>query len=328
MLGPRRLFLRSDNAGCYHNQVLFVIASYFAKKYGHIMVRYDFCEPQTGKDVCDRKIAPIKRTINQYINDAHDVINAHDMKDAIESNSSLNSVMAFVCEMNDSLDFKTDFKLKNITQFHSFVYSNDSICLFRFYNVGSGVDKKIESLMSMKNVDLVKKVKNACLTIKEKSKDKRETIIKVKNEREILKCDHCDHIFFSKVKLENHLIDHDKQQKMPQIDKIKLQYASLIKEIRTQKEHDKDTLKNENIESLMNNKNKLNSGFALKTRKNKRFNDKQITYLKKHFDEGKKTGRKVNPDAVEKQMIEMWDTFTEDERLDSRQIKSYFSRQA
>ena len=132
-----------------------------------------------------------------------------------------------------------------------------------------------------------KKVKNACLTIKEKSEDKRETIIKVKNEREILKCDHCDHIFFSKVKLENHLIDHDEQQKMPQIDKIKLQYASLIKEIRTQKEHDKDTLKNENIESLMNNKNKLKSGFALKTRKNKRFNDKQITYLKKHFDEGK-----------------------------------------
>ena len=41
-----------------------------------------------------------------------------------------------------------------------------------------------------------------------------------------------------------------------------------------------------------------------------------------------KIGRKVNPDSVEKQMNEMWDTFTEDERLDSRQIKSYFSRQA
>ena len=79
------------------------------------------------------------------------------------------------------------------------------------------------------------KVKNSSLIIKEKGEDKRETIIKVKTERDILKCDRYD-IFFSKVDLKNHLIDHDKQQKAPQIDKIKLQYASLIKEIRTQKE--------------------------------------------------------------------------------------------
>ena len=33
------------------------------------MKRFDFCEPQTGKDICDRKIAPIKRAFHIYIDE-------------------------------------------------------------------------------------------------------------------------------------------------------------------------------------------------------------------------------------------------------------------
>ena len=41
----------------------------------------------------------------------------------------------------------------------------------------------------------------------------------------------------------------------------------------------------------MNNKNKLDGGFGLKIRKNKRLNDKQTRYLKKHFGKKKQEGK-------------------------------------
>jgi hypothetical protein len=74
--GSMTLYLRSDNAGCYHNQTLIVAVAFLAQKYTHNLARYDFYEAQTGKDICDRKISPIKRAINTYLESGHDVLTA------------------------------------------------------------------------------------------------------------------------------------------------------------------------------------------------------------------------------------------------------------
>ena len=66
--GNISLNIRSDNAGCYHCKSLISFIQLFAEKHHVTVARYDFCEPQTGKDICDRKISPIKRAIMQYIN--------------------------------------------------------------------------------------------------------------------------------------------------------------------------------------------------------------------------------------------------------------------
>ena len=52
-------------------------------------VRYDFSEPQAGKDICDRKTAAMKAHIKRGVNERHDVVTAEDMKAALESHGGI-----------------------------------------------------------------------------------------------------------------------------------------------------------------------------------------------------------------------------------------------
>ncbi|KAK3709896.1 hypothetical protein QZH41_007508 [Actinostola sp. cb2023] len=78
-------YLRSDNAGCYHNGPLLLSLGEVGKRTGVRPVRYDFSDPQAGKDICDRKTASMKAHIKRWVNEKHDVMTAEDMKEALES---------------------------------------------------------------------------------------------------------------------------------------------------------------------------------------------------------------------------------------------------
>jgi len=54
--------------------------------------RVDFSDPQGGKGPCDRKAATIKTHVRQYINESHDVLTAHDFKEAMLSHGEINGV--------------------------------------------------------------------------------------------------------------------------------------------------------------------------------------------------------------------------------------------
>ena len=66
--GVKELFLRSDNAGCYHNPALLSSAPVIIAGQGLVLKDYGFSEAKCGKDVCDRKIAPLKAHVERYIN--------------------------------------------------------------------------------------------------------------------------------------------------------------------------------------------------------------------------------------------------------------------
>ena len=59
-------YLRSDNAGCYHNASLILSLKSIGERAGISVRRYDFSDPQSGKDVCDKKIAPMKGHIQRW----------------------------------------------------------------------------------------------------------------------------------------------------------------------------------------------------------------------------------------------------------------------
>ena len=65
------IFLRSDNAGCYHNAALIISAPAIAAKGGLTLKNYSFSEANSGKDVCDRKIAPLKAHVTRYLNEGN-----------------------------------------------------------------------------------------------------------------------------------------------------------------------------------------------------------------------------------------------------------------
>lgn len=58
------LYIRSDNAGCYHSSYsVMSIPELNNNDYNISIRRMDFCDPQAGKSICDRKAAHIKSCI-------------------------------------------------------------------------------------------------------------------------------------------------------------------------------------------------------------------------------------------------------------------------
>ena len=104
------MFLRSDNGACYHNAPLLLALPAIGARTGIRIRRYDFSEPQAGKDICDRKIAPMKAHIRRYVNEKHDVTTAVDMKEALESHGDIEvfiSVTAQLQMCNTTLNVNT-----------------------------------------------------------------------------------------------------------------------------------------------------------------------------------------------------------------------------
>ncbi len=195
--GPKVIFIRFDNAGCYHNQTLVTILNFLGKKYTHKVVRLDFNEPSAGKDICDRKIAPIRRIIQNYIDNGNDVLTAYDLKKAIDSNSSLQGVKTLVCNMNNSLDFKNDFKFPSITNFHSFSYEKDYLLAFRYYNIGTGKKIYYKDLVKIDINEMMKKLDKASLVIVQKQNVNNHYMYAPKSSNmKMFKCDKCE-LFFT-----------------------------------------------------------------------------------------------------------------------------------
>ena len=49
------------------------------------LYRYDFSEPQFGKDLCDRIISPLKGAIKRFCNEGNDILCASDMYKALQA---------------------------------------------------------------------------------------------------------------------------------------------------------------------------------------------------------------------------------------------------
>ena len=75
--------IRSDNAGCWHNASIILSLKALGERTGIHVERYDFSETQSGKDICDRKIATMKQYIRRYVNEKNDVLTASDVKEGV-----------------------------------------------------------------------------------------------------------------------------------------------------------------------------------------------------------------------------------------------------
>ena len=94
--------MRSDNAGCYHCAYLILSLPSLGERAGIKIVRYDFSDPQAGKDVCDRRIATVKSHMRRYINEGRDIKTASDMKAAIDSYGGVKGCQAAVVKVQES----------------------------------------------------------------------------------------------------------------------------------------------------------------------------------------------------------------------------------
>lgn len=131
-------FLRQDNAGCYHSSAVIASCSLMKANTGINVRRVDFSDPQGGKGACDRKAATIKAHVRRYVNEGHDVENAQEFKTVILSKGGVNGVRVAIVDTAIAPCELPQVKLDGVSMLKSFVFSSDTVTVWRAFDVGIG----------------------------------------------------------------------------------------------------------------------------------------------------------------------------------------------
>ncbi|XP_071161321.1 uncharacterized protein [Mytilus edulis] len=133
------IFLKSDNAGCYHCVPLISYIQNINVNGGLPVkiLQYNFSEAQSGKDICDAKTSHCKMHILRYSGEGHDVLSAEDMSTALNSNG-VKGVFNAVVAIDQNHQTKTKTKIPNISAMNNFEFYSEGVKVRRAYGIGNG----------------------------------------------------------------------------------------------------------------------------------------------------------------------------------------------
>ena len=306
--------------------------------------RYDFSEPQFGKDVCDRIISPLKSALTRYCNEGNDILSASDMHHALEARK-VKGTTAAVCELDSNQAVITLDRMIGFNSYHNFCYQPNGIIVSRAYGIGPGelikwdaLNIKCESLIiakdsgSEKGFSSVTPRPMTLPTLQEEEADVDDEASYQCNEPE---CSYVsenlealqDHVNFG-----NHRLSSEENEGI--YDKLRRAWA-----------HKFATLSIESVNRTSNIPDQVSyshhdwtpesRGWALQKPRGggARFSANVKTYLQSRFDTGELTGRKADPNQVSKEMrvarnLDGTRKFNREEWLTKTQIQSFFSRLA
>ena len=338
-LGITKAYLRSDEAGCYHNSSLIASLRDIGDRQGIEIVRYDHSEPQHGKDLCDRILCPMKAAIRRYCNEGHDIVTAHDMQVALDKRPVQGTTAAVFCvsEEKETLKMK---KIANYSSLHNFEFTPDGLRVWKAYNIGTG------KLISWESIILYHQ--EATGLVEEKSffpTSTREMYRKTNQQKkdaedeDSIECPNpqCMAEFHSRSELEAHLnvIGHHspaEQVRRGLYDTLRIDWVRRFQNISL--DGKRQTRHESEVESATAPEDGvLKMGWALhKPRGGQtRFSHKVRAYLQKKFEIGLGRGRKEEPSQVANDMRKARNAdgtrmFGRTEWLSKLQIQGFFSR--
>ena len=108
-----------------------------AKEVGVEVHSYHYSEPQSGKDICDRILCPMKSSIRAYCNEGHDVLTAVDMRDALTQHP-VKGTTAAVSIVDESKNTLCINKIEHFSSFHNFEYGDTGLRVWKCYGIGKG----------------------------------------------------------------------------------------------------------------------------------------------------------------------------------------------
>ena len=324
-------FLRSDNAGCYHSGQLLMSLAEIGKRTGVTPVRYDFSDPQSGKDICDRKTAPMKAHIKRWVNEKHDVLSASDMKNALESYGGVKGCRAAVVQVNVSAENSSTNKIPGISLLNNFAFVESGIRVWRAYNNGLG------KVLTYKDLDISPQQDTNLQIIDDFGpRTSQGTVSNTKSTRaDIFFCSEntCVLTFKTMEEADAHM-DTGKHVKVSECesvyDTVRKRWADKVSEMNVV------TSKGLHIPvvpgpSTSTSRFSSSKGWALKTNKRgPRMGEKAKAFLLDKFNAGL-TGHKADPLQVAKEMKLSKDKdgnplFSPEEWRTAKQITSFFSR--
>lgn len=343
----RTVCVRSDEAGCYHTTNLIAAIKDISDRVGIHVDRYDFSEPQQGKDVCDRVLCPMKASIRRHCAEGNDILNTSDMRKALKERP-VKGTTAAVSILDTSSENLQVHKIKYFSDLHNFKFEEKGLRTWKAYNVGPGKFISWDSLyiqhqgatnMSLQggqeffNTSETRQLthkKNKSQTSSDDSHDDQESLFVCHEEG-------CSYNSDTYSDLELH-IDvglHDTNPKGNEslFDGFRRDWAAKFAGIDNYTKA-KTCIKPDELSYLCyhNTTCSLNKGWALKARiVNVRFSENFRSYLIAKFDLGERTGMKADPEHVSSEMrcakSENGERrFTRQEWLSKTQIAGFFSR--
>lgn len=323
--------------GCYHNGPLILSLPSLGKRVGLNIKEYNFSEAQAGKDICDRKIAPMKAHINRYINEGHDVLSADDMWNALDSYQGVRGCYPAVLTLKEDSDVISNreklVKWPGITTFSNFIFEGNSIRVWKAYKMGHGELFKMSKFTKSKAGGFegptnptvgpysVPRVTTGLMSGSAKS----STIQIVCTDASCIKT------FTTQEQLTRH-ISHGKHGYRPQtetkMDIAARYWVGKLTEV-TARSVVKESLSHPMPQASSvpsPSPRGVNPEWALRqARVSRRFSPDVKSFLLEEFNRGVDTGKKELPANVVKRLKSK---FAKDEWLTAQQVASYFSRLA
>ncbi len=354
----KTVFLRQDNAGCYHSTSMLLSVQQLATKNNIHLSRVDYSDPQGGKGSCDRKAATIKSHIKVYLNEGHDVETPEQMVAAIESSRGIPGVRVTLCgQQTTQLPFPVTWE--GISFLNNMELSEEGIRVWRAHGIGPGKfllwkDFDVPENHQLPTIHTVGELSARTsstsftdVTARRHSKksagpNQTETALQLETadnhsdheEQSLFFCpeEGCIKSYQRYSNFQNH-IDCGRHQYVLEretlFDKAIMMYADKLEQ---EASCDVPQIPGDVPSVLVDGPTTLKIGWALKhTKPRKRHSEKQKNFLLDIYQIGQQTGKKADPVDVSKAMRKAKlsngePMFTASEFLTSQQIASFFSR--
>ena len=301
-----------------------------SKRTGIEVTRYDFSDPQAGKDLCDRKIAPCKQRLRNYVSENNDIETAEDVKNALESPPGIAGTRVAVCKIDASKMSAAvgNNKIPGITRYNNFSFEADGMRVWQAYGVGEGMKiKELESKQDVSGLERVGEWSHEAMRVQpKKSKAKSKNCEGDPTSTYSCLEPACILTFTSLEDADQHM-DTERHVMLPAnecvYDTIRRQWASTTTSIKGKSQRFGVSQYHTDVTV----EEGARKGWALKKQKaTVRISPAVKEYLTRVFNEGTKDGHpKANPTDVAEDVKRK---VTRPEWLEAQTIKGYFSRLA
>ena len=324
------------------------------------MRRYDFSDPQAGKDVCDRMIAAMKSHMRRYVNEGSDVQTASQMKSALDSYGGVKGCYVAVASVNERCQIMSKHAMTGVQSLSNFLFEPSGIRAWKAYGIGAGKffpssqlekmgqPQQATDLTILQDFGTPDQAVGRGLrkppppaTAPQRTEDEDDCVIEGTEDEEgdVFSCpeEGCVKKYLSHRNLQNHL-DIGKHylrlESETSYDSIKRKWADACHEVSPSVDYVSCATADEQQPSTSGEPTVLKGWALKKARRSTRFTDKVKLYLRDVFLEGEETEKKANPSDVASNTKSLRSDetgnklFTKDEWLTTQQVTSYFSRLA
>ena len=293
---------RPDNAGCYDNASNILSLKVLGERTGIHVERYDFSETQSGKDICDRKMATRKQHIRRYVNEKNDVLTASDVKKALESHGGVRGYRVAVAQINTAQADDSDPQWPGISFLYSFSFNKSGVRAWRAYDVGKGHHSSYHELPCVQPEATGITIVHGFSRPSHPIGSMVETDPTSRSGGKIFGCNDPNCVLtFDSEQNQQHHIDVGDHQKVVEnesaYDKVKIAWARRISEIGPNA-----SVSQQEYSELI--RSSANKGWALKSSKRAvRMSPAVKDYLLHKFNAGAVSGHKADPAQVSKEMM-------------------------